>query len=182
MDNYTNEDIAAAADFYGEDYKALQAIKQVAFEPVSPCTLKNPMWPPIEWYHACYRAWHMHIAYWWSDICNGIVNLYHWGWLIWNDRDWDNHFLWDIMLKKLKLMQPAICVHSMRGPHADALDRCIVLLEEVIKRSSCDCHRLGWTCGKLNGVQDTIDCYKLQQDMLAEFGQLFARFSASWWD
>jgi len=55
-----------------------------------------------EWYWKTYRwfkwdAKHLH-----RDIAQGFKNLYKWFPIVWKDRDWDNHFIFEALKFKLK--------------------------------------------------------------------------------
>lgn len=57
-----------------------------------------------EWYWKVYRwfvwdAKHLH-----TDIIQGSKNLYKWLPIVWKDRDWDHHFLLEMMESKLENM------------------------------------------------------------------------------
>jgi hypothetical protein len=152
-------------------------IKRVKFAPVKPCTLKNEYKCLKDYYYFFYRLWACHIAYWPYNIKHGVINLWHWLPFIWGSRDWDQAFMWRMMLKKMRYMQVDCRTHVQEGAHHKALDRCVVLLDELLKRDQCDCSLLGKGCG----VKRYMRCKQLQCDMLAEFGYLFARWSPSWW-
>ena len=70
------------------------------------------------------------------NIRIGIPNLIKWASVIWNDRDWDQHFLYVILQFKLKQMEKlqreyGHCVNS--NDYADQMRVCILLLERIIK-------------------------------------------------
>ena len=55
-----------------------------------------------EWYWKLYRwfkwdAKHLH-----RDIAQGFKNLYKWFPIVWKDRDWDDHFIFEALKFKLK--------------------------------------------------------------------------------
>jgi hypothetical protein len=55
-----------------------------------------------EWYWKTYRwfkwdAKHLH-----RDIAQGFKNLYKWFPIVWKDRDWDDHFIFEALKFKLK--------------------------------------------------------------------------------
>jgi hypothetical protein len=83
-----------------------------------------------------------------------------------------------MMLRKLELMLPAIQEHSAHGEHTEALERCIELLREILRRDACECELLTSGCG----LKRARICWALKERMLLEFGELFARHSPSWWD
>jgi hypothetical protein len=151
-------------------------MKQLRFDPIKPYDSskdKESWWWPI------YRYTRWQLPHLYRDIKQGISNMVAYAPLIWRDRDWDYEFLYRMLLFKMKRMQPAIRVMSAPSDYHAALDRCVVLLEEVNNRSQCNCSYLGT---KECGVEQHISCNKLQQEMLKEFGKLFSRYSQGWWD
>lgn len=72
--------------------------------------------------------------YYHRDFINGIKNLIRWFPTIWKDRDWDDHFIWQIMIQKLKFQSEYL---SEYGNHVDS-DRdsqkimlCVSLMERI---------------------------------------------------
>ena len=70
------------------------------------------------------------------NIRIGIPNLIKWTPIIWEDRDWDQYFLYVILQFKLKQMEKlqreyGISVNS--NDYADQMKTCILLLDRIIK-------------------------------------------------
>ena len=177
------------ASFYADDQKLLDSIGRTQFAPVKDYKYERaPMWPPTEWYWFLYRLWFNNIQYWPYQVRDGVSNMVSWFKLIWNLRDWDNFHLYAIMLKQLQAMQVGCRATSTEGPHHKALDRCAILLAELIERGQCNCDVLhGISLEEDPAVSDArrkkcMQCYVEQKAMLEEFGKLFAAFSQSWWD
>ena len=40
-----------------------------------------------------------------KNIICGLSNVMKWLPIIWNDRQWDSHYMWKILHKKIKLME-----------------------------------------------------------------------------
>ena len=173
-----DEDVKDHENFYAEDRIKLNSIKKTEFVPVKPCSFVDDDPWYIQVYYAIYR-WVVHdLQYYHRDIQYGVRNLWRWLPFIWRDRNWDHGYLGEMLLKKLKYMKPEIHIHVIAGPHHDALDRCIVLLEELIKLDGCDCHRLGADCD----IDVAKGCWDRQVLMRKEFGELYAAFNPMWWD
>ena len=70
------------------------------------------------------------------NIRIGIKNLYRWFPIIWNDRDWDHNFFFEIMRFKLKNMENFFryygC-HLVAEKDADKMKVCIILLDRLIE-------------------------------------------------
>ena len=109
-------------------------IKKINYTPVQPYALKAPMKTPADWYYALRRFYLWHVRYFHRDLQYGFRNLFRWFYAIWVDRDWDQHYLWEMTLKKMKYMQHDIRVNVMEGDHQKALDRAVILLGELIKQ------------------------------------------------
>lgn len=64
------------------------------------------------------------ISLWWrhearfyhKDFINGVKNLIRWFPTIWKDRNWDDHYIWAIMIKKISLQAEYI---RNNGNHLD---------------------------------------------------------------
>ena len=55
-----------------------------------------------EWYWKLYRWFKWEFKYIPRNIAQGIKNLLKWYPIIWKDRDWDNHFIFETLKFKLK--------------------------------------------------------------------------------
>jgi hypothetical protein len=64
------------------------------------------------------------ISLWWrhearfyhKDFINGVKNLIRWFPVIWKDRDWDDHYIWTMMIKKISFQADYI---RHKGHHVD---------------------------------------------------------------
>lgn len=167
--------------FYKDRWARLHDLIKEEFTPVAPVPedeLKEPLTSLEDWRCYLYRMWHNHVLYWYKDFRYGICNLARWFRIVWNDRNWDQSFLWKIMLFKMKQMQGPLREHAADGPDQAALDRCVDLLQEVINRDHCHCCNLMRGCD----VDRARDCAETSRRLLREFSDLFAEFSPGWWD
>jgi hypothetical protein len=55
-----------------------------------------------EWYWKLYRWFKWDAKHAHRDIAQGFRNLWKWFPLIWKDRDWDNHFIFEVLKFKIK--------------------------------------------------------------------------------
>ena len=55
-----------------------------------------------EWYWGLYRWVRWQLPYQPKYIKYGIKNLYKWFWVIWKDRDWDHHYIYQVLKFKLE--------------------------------------------------------------------------------
>jgi hypothetical protein len=58
-----------------------------------------------QWYWKLYRwcKWKLPSQHYYFKY--GIKNLWRWFWVIWKDRDWDQHYYWEITKKKISQMR-----------------------------------------------------------------------------
>jgi hypothetical protein len=55
-----------------------------------------------EWYWQIYRWFRWEAKHLHRDIAQGFRNLYKWFPIVWKDRDWDDHFIFEALKFKLK--------------------------------------------------------------------------------
>jgi len=69
------------------------------------------------------------------NIKYGVSNLVNWFPIIWNDRDWDYHFIYIILHKKLKRMENSIRYAPFVNAEkrADEIKLCVNLLDRLKK-------------------------------------------------
>jgi len=58
-----------------------------------------------QWYWKLYRwcKWELSSQPYYFKY--GVKNLWRWFWVIWKDRDWDQHYYWEITKKKISQMR-----------------------------------------------------------------------------
>ncbi len=103
------------------------------------------------------------------DIQIGIKNLIVWFPVIWKDRQWDFWFIYEILHKKLSLMEHFIRNHGhhVRAEQdADNIKKCVLLLKRLkdddYSESAFKQHRDKWGEPEFNWVDcDRPDCHKL---------------------
>ena len=82
------------------------------------------------------------ISSWWrfegrfyhKDFTSGIRNLIRWFPVIWKDRDWDDHFIWQLMIQKLKFQAKYIGerdFHTSAKRDAEIMMTCVRLMEKI---------------------------------------------------
>jgi hypothetical protein len=55
-----------------------------------------------EWYWRLYRWVRWELPYQHKYIKYGVKNLYKWFWVIWKDRDFDHHYIFEVLKFKLE--------------------------------------------------------------------------------
>lgn len=74
-------------------------------------------------------AKHLH-----RDIIQGIKNLVKWFPIVWKDRDWDTHYIWQVMKFKLKNQSKYIGYHDRHlsaKRDAQIMMLCVKLIEKI---------------------------------------------------
>ena len=80
------------------------------------------------------ESWWNNITTCWYNIKYGIPNFWRWRKIIWNDRDWDQHFLYEVMEFKLRNMAD---LHRNYGHgvyaerYAKQMETCAALLKRI---------------------------------------------------
>lgn len=54
-----------------------------------------------QWYWKLYRWCKFELKYQPKYFIYGVKNLWRWFWVIWKDRDWDHHYFWEVLKKKV---------------------------------------------------------------------------------
>lgn len=78
--------------------------------------------------------WRFEGKYYHKDFMNGVKNLVRWFPVIWKDRDWDDHFIWKVMMQKLKFQSKYIGDndrHMSAKRDAEIMMTCVRLMEKV---------------------------------------------------
>lgn len=78
--------------------------------------------------------WRFEGRYYHKDFVNGVKNLVRWFPIIWKDRDWDDHFIWVLMIQKLKFQSKYIGEkdrHTSAKRDAEIMMTCVRLMEKV---------------------------------------------------
>lgn len=83
------------------------------------------------------KWWFRHdIKYFHKDIAKGIKNLWRWFPIIWKDRDWDDHFIWILLEKKLENQAKYTIergFHERAEKDAQRMMTCVRLIQKVRK-------------------------------------------------
>ena len=82
------------------------------------------------------------ISLWWyhdgqflhTTIMRGFKNIWYWLPIIWKDRHWDSHYIFDIMIHKIKAQSKYIGsrdIHTRAKRDAEIMMTCVRLMEKV---------------------------------------------------
>ena len=83
-----------------------------------------------------------YISFWWRrdgkylhlEFKRGIKNLIYWFPIIWRDRNWDSHYIFEILKHKLKAQSKYIGgrdIHTQSKRDAEVMMTCVRLMEKV---------------------------------------------------
>lgn len=78
--------------------------------------------------------WRFEGRYFLGDIRVGICNLIYWFPVIWKDRNWDDSYIFEIMMHKLKAQSKFIGardIHVLAERDAEVMMTCVRLMERV---------------------------------------------------
>ena len=78
--------------------------------------------------------WEFKYQYLWRDFKTGVKNIFYWLPVIWKDRHWDSHYIFDIMMHKIKAQSKYIGsrdIHTRAKRDAEVMMTCVRLMEKV---------------------------------------------------
>ena len=91
-----------------------------------PWILRKIQWLPL-W-------WSREGKYMYIEFKRGIKNLIYWAPIIWKDRHWDDHYIFNIMKHKIKAQSKYIGsrgIHTRAKRDAEVMMTCVRLIEKV---------------------------------------------------
>jgi hypothetical protein len=87
-----------------------------------------------EWYWRLYRWIKWELAYQHKYIKYGVKNLYKWFWVIWKDRDWDHHYIFQVLKFKLEKQANHLAengFHNNAQRDAELMMTCVRLIDKL---------------------------------------------------
>ena len=87
---------------------------------------KRPFWYKISLW------WKFEGTYWYRNLKQGIKNLWYWLPVIWKDRNWDHHYIYEVLKHKLKAQANYISSkdrHTRAQQDARNMRICVKLIE-----------------------------------------------------
>ena len=91
-----------------------------------PWIVRKLEWIPLWWDHEG-RYYH-------KMFRTGVKNLIYWFPIIWKDRNWDSHYIFEIMMHKIKAQSKYIGerdIHTRAKRDAEIMMTCVRLMEKV---------------------------------------------------
>ena len=87
-----------------------------------------------EWYWRLYRWLRWKLPYQHKYIKYGVKNLYKWFWVIWNDRDWDHYYIFQVLKFKLEKQANHLAengFHNNAQRDAELMMTCVRLIDKL---------------------------------------------------
>jgi hypothetical protein len=87
-----------------------------------------------EWYWKLYRWFKWKFKYQHKYIKYGIQNLYKWFRVIWNDRDWDHYYIFQVLKFKLEKQANHLAengFHNNAQRDAELMMTCVRLIDKL---------------------------------------------------
>jgi len=78
--------------------------------------------------------WNHEGRYYYKMFRTGVKNLIYWLPIIWKDRNWDSHYIFEIMMHKIKAQSKYIGsrdIHTRAKRDAEVMMTCVRLMEKV---------------------------------------------------
>ena len=121
------------------------------------------------------KTWRSYSPVWFLEFVRGIQNLIHWLPVIWKDRHWDDHYIFEVLKHKIKLQQKYI-VNSNRHTRVNIDNRDMTIVLNLIERIqdeyyALECYeyensRLRFEpTGELHDGEET---YSVERDLISE--------------
>lgn len=91
-----------------------------------PWIVRKIQWIPLWWNH---EGKYLH-----TTIMRGVRSLIYWLPIIWKDRHWDSHYIFEIMIHKIKAQSKYIGdrdIHTRAKRDAEIMMTCVRLMEKV---------------------------------------------------
>ena len=88
----------------------------------------------LSFFRKIYLWWKFEARYYHKDFTHGVKNLIRWFPVIWKDRDWDDHYIWEIWKKKLSFQAEHIYKHGHHVNNvydAERMRICVRLIDDI---------------------------------------------------
>lgn len=118
------------------------------------------------------------------EFARGVKNLWRWFPVIWKDRDWDDHYIFEVLKFKVKNQAKYIGdrdIHTRAKRDAEIMNLCVRLMDKVqhefYSSEYMDYHesRYNWL-----DVEDRPDCKQLEIEQISEnYDEYFAKYRSA---
>lgn len=90
-------------------------------------------WHKRVW-HNLLLNWEFEYKYIWRNFKIGVRNIIYWLPIIWKDRNWDSHYIFEVLAHKLKIQAKYIGdrdIHTLAKRDAEIMMTCVRLIDKV---------------------------------------------------
>ena len=117
-------------------------------------------------------------------IINGIINLWNWFHIVWNDRDFDNHYIEVMLNQKLRntydFFGSKYAVTNWTVPEQAKALKALRICIAILERRQTEFYIT--ICSDLYDIKEVENIYKCEQRDMEVFGKLFGKYLPYWWD
>ena len=116
------------------------------------------------------KTWRSYSPVWFLEFVRGIQNLIHWLPVIWKDRHWDDHYIFEVLKHKIKLQQKYI-VNSNRHTRVNIDNRDMTIVLNLIERIQDDYYALEcyeYENSKFRFEPAGDEKYTIERDVISE--------------
>jgi hypothetical protein len=118
------------------------------------------------------KTWRRYAPIWFKQFIDGVSNLFKWLPIIWKDRHWDDHYIFEILKHKL-ILQREHLVSENRHIGVSTINRDITICLNLIERIQEDYYALEVydyhkTEFRFTPAKDAPGCSELHVDTLSE--------------
>ena len=116
------------------------------------------------------KTWRSYSPVWFLEFVRGIQNLIHWLPVIWKDRHWDDHYIFEVLKHKIKLQQKYI-VNSNRHTRVNTDNRDMTIVLNLIERIQDDYYALEcyeYENSKFRFEPTGDEKYTIERDVISE--------------
>lgn len=126
-----------------------------------------------------YILWELRYAH--RDFATGVKNLWKWFPIIWKDRDWDQHFIYETLRRKLEF-QAKYITDKDRYTRAQRDAEVMLLCSRLIEIQQEEMYVMEYLDYEISDmrfvdVEDKPDCKEVKMDLISEnFDDYFAKY------
>lgn len=126
-----------------------------------------------------YILWELRYAH--RDFATGVKNLWKWFPIIWKDRDWDQHFIYETLRRKLEF-QAKYIVEKDRYTRAQRDAEVMLLCSRLIEIQQEEMYVMEYLDYEISDmrfvdIEDKPDCKEVKMDLISEnFDDYFAKY------
>ena len=116
------------------------------------------------------KTWRRYSPMWFLEFIRGVQNLVHWFPVIWKDRHWDDHYIFEVLKHKIKLQRKYI-VNSNRHTRVNIDNRDMTMVLNLIEKIQDDYYALEcyeYENSKFRFEPAGDERYVMEKDLISE--------------